>query len=580
VSATVVRPGDNVTITGSNFSSDPERNRVVFNNELAKAVPISARADMLVVTVPDYASSGPMHVVTTGLQSAAVAMEIQRDPGAVWVVGGGENYQFKLPAATGAEEYVLIQYSAAAGGVEEYVYTVTPDTTSVFPLHGRGQGVGTVNTNAAGKAGSGRVAAVTPASDCTSLGIARRAVRHARDKRSRSMGFQAAGSRRQSAHTLRESRVGTGVAPTRDFFVVATTDSVDLNDPVNYSTITADLKTTGTHVLVYADVDQPTGSFLQPDYDAFTTLFDNQLFPTDTTFFAPATDIDLNDRLIVVFTPKVNDLTPDNTPRGGAVVTGFFHLPDIAPSIFDQTSNNGEILYIFVPDPNGERGNMFEKSRVDSIVPAVAAHELEHVLSFGYRYITLGKERDIGLLQDTWLEEGLAHIAEDLNGVDFANIARINRYFADPGATSLRGDDTVEQRGAIFLFLRYLGDRFGTGIYRDIVQTLCRGALCVELATGTDFYELVEGFLAALYVNDRGLAADPRYDIMSFDVQNDLDAVPVVNMSAGGSAFSSNVLTAAGDFYHLTGLSAPATEIRVAGSSPGAHIRSVIIRVK
>jgi hypothetical protein len=518
-----------------------------------------------------------MHVVTTGQSSGAVSMEVKRNAGEVWVVGGSDHYEFKLSAATGAEEYVLVAYAAAAGEAAEYSFTVTPDTTSVFPSSPGDYVVGMV---AASSAATASAASATPSIGCLSLAIARRAAGQG------NLIAPAAFGRRNPAElasvpAAARAREVRGDAPTRDFFVIATTDSTaDLNDPASYATVTAELKSTGKNVLVYADVDQPTGSFSQADYDGFTALFDGQLFPTDTTFFAPATDIDANGRLIVVFTPKVNDLTPANTPRGGAVVTGFFHLPDIAPSSFDQTSNNGEILYIFVPDPNGERGNMFEKSRVDSIVPAVAAHELEHVLSFGYRFITLGNEQDIGLLQDTWLEEGLAHIAEDLNGIDFANIARVNRYLVDPAVVSLRGQDTVEQRGAIFLFLRYLGDRFGTGIYRDIVQTLCRGALCVELATGTDFYELVEGFLAALYVNDRGIAADPKYDITSLDVQNDVDAVPASTVTVGAGAFTGRVQTAAGRFYELTGLSAPATEIRVAGSSANAQIRSIIIRTK
>jgi hypothetical protein len=134
VSASVVQPGDVLTIAGANFDAVPERNRVVFNNELAKAIPDAVTQDTIVVTVPDYAVSGGMRVITSGQSSGSVTMEVQRTVGDVWVAGGSNIFSFKLPAPSGSEEYLMVPYSAAVGSPAEHPYTIAPDTTSVYPL--------------------------------------------------------------------------------------------------------------------------------------------------------------------------------------------------------------------------------------------------------------------------------------------------------------------------------------------------------------------------------------------------------------------------------------------------------------
>jgi hypothetical protein len=552
VNPTVVSPGDMITIVGENFSAVPQYNRVVFNNELAKAIPDAASAETLRVTVPDYAVSGAMYVVTSGQRSGNLTMEVQRAVGDVWVVGGAQDYQFTLAAPNAIEEYTLVAYSAAAGVVADYAYTVTPDTASAYPLS--------------------LVDRRSPRSTET--------LQERFDAKRWRLGMAPPEARVVRGLRTRHAQPGGPQTP-RDFLVVNCTDeSCDLTDTLNYVTVTAELKTTGTHVLVYADVNQPTGSFTQTDYDNFAALFDGTIFPVDTMSFAPPTDVDGNGKVIVVFTPQVNQLTPDGTANSGGAITGFFHPPDLAKAMFPDVSNDGEILYLIVPDPNGETGNIFAKSRVDSVVPAVAAHEFEHVLSYGHRFLVMGGGSDPGLVQDRWLEEGMAHVAEDLNGIDFGNIQRVNRYLVDPGKISLKGADVIEQRGGIFLFLRYLGDRFGDGVYGDIVQTVCRGESCVELATGESFDRLLEDFFAALYLSQRGITSDPRFNFTSFDIQQDFDPLPVTPRAVADGGFGGTVQTAAGDYYALGGLDAPAALVNVAGESAAAQIRTIVIRTQ
>ena len=54
------------------------------------------------------------------------------------------------------------------------------------------------------------------------------------------------------------------------------------------------------------------------------------------------------------------------------------------------------------------------------------------------------------------------------------------------------GNDTLEQRGSIFLFLRYLGDHLGNTIYKSIVQSNSVCTACVAKVTGGAFKKTFE----------------------------------------------------------------------------------------
>lgn len=359
---------------------------------------------------------------------------------------------------------------------------------------------------------------------------------------------------------------------TRSFYVLQCLDCSIL-DPDSYATITADLRYEGTHVLIYSDVNQPTESYTQADYDFLGAQFDNQIHPANTTAFGPETDIDGNGRVILLYSPAVDDLTPP----GGAImgfIAGFFLSTDLIPAMVPPgTSNGAELLYMMVPDPNGEYGNVFTKSLVMDVVPVTTAHEFEHQISFGFRFLTYGSSAT----QVTWLEEGMAHIAEDVNGFDSQNIARANLYLSDPGSTSLMGPDLIPMRGGMFLFLRYLGDRFGEEIYRDIVRSSCVGESCLESATGHAFPEILNDFLVTLYLSQRGITSDPKYNYTSFDLQSDFDPLFVMTHDLGEGTFRGTVRKVTGSYNHVNGFWLERTWLRVVGQTA---VRTMIVRTQ
>ena len=558
LSDTALLVGDTLDIFGGNFATPVTNNTVVFNNTLASVAPDSATETLLRVVVPANANSGPMYVVSKGEKSNSIAVEIERGVGDVWVVGGGTVLDFKVPVATGTEEYLIVAESATPSGAR-FAFQVTPDTASVYPA--------------------------PPAS-------APRAVYGTVDP---SIAFEGK-VRDEALEYLRTHDAGkqgviykapSAAARQSEQFYVLKCASCSILSASSYALVTATLQYEGTRVLIYSDDTQPTGSFTQTDYEVFGAQFDTQIYPTDTGAFGTPTDIDQNGKIIVLFSPVVNDLTADDTAVYG-FISGFFLVNDLAPGVFPAgTSNGAEIFYAMVPDPNAEYGNSFPKSLVESVVPGTLAHEFEHMISIGYRYVILGGGTNPQYIQQTWLEEGMAHMAEDLNSMDIQNVLRGNLFLGAPYMHSLLGNaelrpnsvDTLEQRGGIFLFLRYLGDQLGEQIFRTMVRSPEVGTATVEKVTHADFYASVADYLAALYLSDRGITSDPKYEYTSFDMQNDFDGLFVAEHAAPGGAFSGEVRSATGSFYRITGGEPPAVRVRVSSLS-AAKMRAVVVRIQ
>jgi hypothetical protein len=89
----------------------------------------------------------------------------------------------------------------------------------------------------------------------------------------------------------------------------------------------------------------------------------------------------------------------------------------------------------------------------------------------------------------------------------------------------------------------------------------------------------VADYLAALYLSDRGITADPRYEYTSFDMQTDFDPVLVAPHAVADGAFSGEVRSATGSFYRITGGEPPAVRVRLSSTS-SAKIRAVVVRIQ
>ena len=310
------------------------------------------------------------------------------------------------------------------------------------------------------------------------------------------------------------------------------------NKEKKFSTVTAEVVHVGEHVVIYQDVDAPSGGLTAEDFAYFASLFDDPIYTTATSAFGQPSDIDGNGRVIILFTPVVNELTPANSVSGG-VIAGFFYGIDLYPKQTYANSNEAEIFYMLVPDPTGRHGNTRSRDFVLRTVPPVLAHELQHMIHFEER-------RKVGGSQDVlWLSEGLAHMSEELVAAELErradhtgallfrreNHERAFRYLqavdSIPDGVTLMEEEnpgTLEGRGAQWLFIQYLAEQFGgEEILRALTRSTLDGVANVEAATGTAWPELLARWSVALWADGApelaGVAIDPAYTFPDFDLR-------------------------------------------------------------
>jgi hypothetical protein len=300
----------------------------------------------------------------------------------------------------------------------------------------------------------------------------------------------------------------------RTFDVCATTTC----DSFVQSTATA--KVVGTRVAIYLDDDAPPG-FTQTDLDEVGALFDAHLYAIDTTAFGREPDLDGNGVVIVLLSQHVNDLSADcNT--SGSIVLGFFFGLDLLPT--QPHSNDGEIFYGAVPRQDMPGCSSYTKNVVTQSLPGVFIHEFQHMISFNQHVLVRG-----GGVEETWLNEGMSHYAEELGGREVPDqfcpafsqcedqflgddISNAYSYLDDPESNFLvspsSSGGSLTERGAGWLFVRWLGDHFAASqplapeLTRALELTSLTGAANVEAATGVDFPTLVSQWQMANYVTN------------------------------------------------------------------------------
>jgi hypothetical protein len=289
--------------------------------------------------------------------------------------------------------------------------------------------------------------------------------------------------------------------------------------------------------------------------------------------------VDGNGKVILLISPVVNRLeepgcSPGNCSCG--FIAGFFNPRDLynSPPVPSGTSNHAEILYLLAADPGGQWDCEFPVLETAAENLGTITHELEHLISFSQRVF----QQD-GVVQVTWLEEGMAHMAEDLNDDNSSNIGRGSLYRSDPGAFSIEDNNAgLEQRGGIYLMLRLLADQYGEGILKEIVQSKCTGRACIQNVSGKGFYDVFAEFLAAQYLSGKGITDDERFNYTSIDI-DDFGTLPVPIRPVGSIGVTGTVRRSAGEF-HIFQNTGTENIIGFTDTSGNAKLRAVIVRLQ
>lgn len=389
-------------------------------------------------------------------------------------------------------------------------------------------------------------------------------------------------SRRNARRAIPRSRSGAGAR----FNVRSSPPSV--GDPVTYklavtqdlqvdcnssATISATIKWVGQNFAIAEDI-QVAGQFTQADYDDLGSLLDSTIYPLETTYFGEPADIDGNDVVIALISAEVNRMTP----RGANFqIAGFFFDGDLFDAADCAASNEGELFYLVGPDPGGVYSDPVSINEAISLSRTTVGHEFLHLLNTQQRF-TIGGAPP-GSDELAWLDEGLAHLAEELVGLAVAslglrdnfdlldvaplgdpvageafndfhllNLQRVARFMQDPNGTLALGDnfggdpggsESLKMRGFGYIFARWLGDQFGPSGNGPLPGS-GEDALFRELSTGGPAFlagsdnveravlvaggqtrtweELLADFLGMLVADDSGVTGvDPALSSLTWN---------------------------------------------------------------
>ncbi len=299
------------------------------------------------------------------------------------------------------------------------------------------------------------------------------------------------------------------------------------------TTVTARAEAVGQHLALYVDVTASTGLTVT-EYDSIVQVFDERFYDIGSNAFGPPSDRDDNGVVMALMTPQINRLVSAASCAVSGFVAGYFLGSDIDPrSDFDPNYNHGEIFYTLVPDPTGQFSCAHSVTRVKQLVPVVFVHEFQHMISFNYKVII--PNAPLLSTETLWLNEALSHYAEELGGRSYlpgdpntfssyltGNIRNAYDYMARPGNHFLvanTGSGTLGERGAGWLFVRYLIDQLAIdttraawdAVTRGLVQNEHQGTENIEFMTGVPFENTVVRWALALWVSDLpGFSAPPE----------------------------------------------------------------------
>ncbi|MBV8487317.1 MAG: hypothetical protein JO161_03460, partial [Planctomycetaceae bacterium] len=323
-------------------------------------------------------------------------------------------------------------------------------------------------------------------------------------------------------------------AARRDFSMMVRDGDVAI--ACNYVTVRGMLRAVGKHVQIYvAEEDQG-----QVDPDLLRDLvatFDDRIVPVSARSVGLASDVDGDGRFTILLSSWLARLGD-----GRHVVDGFVRVSDLDPTFPAPFGNHCDMMYL----STGLRPGVHLRT--------VLAHEYMHAVVFSRKSRRSGEAGLASGEEEGWLDEALAHLAEDAHGFSRSNIDyRISAFLSQPERYSLVVEDYYAadlfrshgNRGSTYLFLRWCVDQYGLDLLPALIQSRLRGRANLEQATGCSFADLFRRWSVALYLS--GLELDPAtkvtkpYGYKSVDVRSPLEdwelAGPrTARVVAGGAA--------------------------------------------
>ena len=266
------------------------------------------------------------------------------------------------------------------------------------------------------------------------------------------------------------------------------------------------------HGAIYVD-DEDLSHYEAPFVDALAKAYEERVWPSDTAAFGAPTDVDQNGRILILLTHELG------AHLGGGWLIGYFGNGDLLRSRDTSAdcssggSNHAEIVYL--NDVQNGAANGYSAQELSATVyPATLAHEIQHLLNLGHRCV----EQRCSGAEDTWINEALSKVAEDLAGYGWngalgrsegaAYLSRSDgdlRGYDGRSLTRWEGDPIGNYQGA-HSFLRFFADRLGPQLATAVANG-AGGRDSLEDAIGRPLSRAMAEWATALLVSNEPGAA-------------------------------------------------------------------------
>ncbi len=339
----------------------------------------------------------------------------------------------------------------------------------------------------------------------------------------------------------------------------------DSASPSNYAPVRGVLKGVGRRVQVYVASDD-ADTVNRPLLKDLITAFDDRIFPVTSAWIGMPRDVDGDGRFTILLSSRLGRLG-----GGRHAVDGFVRVADLDSSLSYPFGNRCDMMYLNATLEAGPYAR------------TVLAHEYMHAILYTLKCLRRASTSEPCVEEEGWLDEAIAHLAEDLHGFSTANIDyRISAFLSRPECYQLVVDDYFAadlfrshgNRGSTYLFLRWCVDRYGPRLIPALVHSTRRGVANLEAATGSTFADLYRRWSLALYLSGMDPTAESqaasRDGLLSLNLRSpcsdwELAGPRCTPMVAGGPAEQWNASGTSSHFVVIEGPMEGAVEVEVVG---------------
>ncbi|MFS0862272.1 Ig-like domain-containing protein [Fredinandcohnia sp. 179-A 10B2 NHS] len=305
----------------------------------------------------------------------------------------------------------------------------------------------------------------------------------------------------------------------------------NLSDDSNYQ-IDARLAYNGSKSQVWVH----QGEITDADAAKLGKEFDERIYDSVTSHFAPESDVDRNGKVnILVF-----DIQDGYNGYGG-YTGGYFWGGDLYSSSYVYSSNQSEIFYIDTYPTMGEKNASKDVTRAYGTI----AHEFQHMVNFNRNVLIEGSTSNM----PSWMNEGLSEAANQIyqgQGL-WGRLYYYNQSTTIQNGHSLLkwGDngDSLANYSLSYLFMQYLKIQANQGeaIFKEILEDRNNDYQAIEnvarkyIDPTITFGELMTNFRMALFLNEPtglyGFGGDPFFE----DLKQRIYTGGPTNLRGGGA---------------------------------------------